>query len=401
MSKKILLKNIFLLGIFSVIFIDISGSFDFNLDKLFYKLDFIFGDLITIIPNLVELNTMDINSAKISSSEKMGRVMNYPLIWVYIFNFVGKLINPVTFFGYSQILFYFIYAYYAQSKVTNIGILIILFCLLFSPPLLLALERGNNDLTIFFLIMIGFLSSSFIRGLLLGIAIALKVYPVFLIIIYFLLNKLNRSFLFGLLLTSPLILFTMLQLNIYIGNTEVSFSGNFGLLTMGLFFQKIITLLLQINMNKILLIFLSVIIFFVSVKALNHFLNDQVSKFLSKLSKNRKNFELFILSTGLSVLIFLTFSSWAYRLVFLLPATIIFIKEFNLSYHFLNFRNFLVFFLLTSPFLSTWVLLQTKELLLNHYTWAVFAPITFFSFSLYFLILKKGIKVYKINFLKR
>tara|TARA_B100000787_G_scaffold165883_1_gene150338 strand:- start:1937 stop:3142 length:1206 start_codon:yes stop_codon:yes gene_type:complete len=401
MSKKILLKNIFLLGIFSVIFIDISGSFDFNLDKLFYKLDFIFGDLITIIPNLVELNTMDINSAKISSSEKMGRVMNYPLIWVYIFNFVGKLINPVTFFGYSQILFYFIYAYYAQSKVTNIGILIILFCLLFSPPLLLALERGNNDLTIFFLIMIGFLSSSFIRGLLLGIAIALKVYPVFLIIIYFLLNKLNRSFLFGLLLTSPLILFTMLQLNIYIGNTEVSFSGNFGLLTMGLFFQKIITLLLQINMNKILLIFLSVIIFFVSVKALNYFLNDQVSKFLSKLSKNRKNFELFILSTGLSVLIFLTFSSWAYRLVFLLPATIIFIKEFNLSYHFLNFRNFLVFFLLTSPFLSTWVLLQTKELLLNHYTWAVFAPITFFSFSLYFLILKKGIKVYKINFLKR
>ena len=401
MSKKILLKNIFLLGIFSVIFIDISGSFDFNLDKLFYKLDFIFGDLITIIPNLVELNTMDINSAKISSSEKMGRVMNYPLIWVYIFNFVGKLINPVTFFGYSQILFYFIYAYYAQSKVTNIGILIILFCLLFSPPLLLALERGNNDLTIFFLIMIGFLSSSFIRGLLLGIAIALKVYPVFLIIIYFLLNKLNRSFLFGLLLTSPLILFTMLQLNIYIGNTEVSFSGNFGLLTMGLFFQKIITLLLQINMNKILLIFLSVIIFFVSVKALNHFLNDQVSKFLSKLSKNRKNFELFILSTGLSVLIFLTFSSWAYRLVFLLPATIIFIKEFNLSYHFLNFRNFLVFFLLTSPFLSTWVLLQTKELLLNHYTWAIFAPITFFSFSLYFLILKKGIKVYKINFLKR
>ena len=401
MSKKILLKNIFLLGIFSVIFIDISGSFDFNLDKLFYKLDFIFGDLITIIPNLVELNTMDINSAKISSSEKMGRVMNYPLIWVYIFNFVGKLINPVTFFGYSQILFYFIYAYYAQSKVTNIGILIILFCLLFSPPLLLALERGNNDLTIFFLIMIGFLSSSFIRGLLLGIAIALKVYPVFLIIIYFLINKLNRSFLFGLLLTSPLILFTMLQLNIYIGNTEVSFSGNFGLLTMGLFFQKIITLLLQINMNKILLIFLSVIIFFVSVKALNHFLNDQVSKFLSKLSKNRKNFELFILSTGLSVLIFLTFSSWAYRLVFLLPATIIFIKEFNLSYHFLNFRNFLVFFLLTSPFLSTWVLLQTKELLLNHYTWAIFAPITFFSFSLYFLILKKGIKVYKINFLKR
>ena len=401
MNKKTLLKNTFLLVIFSVIFLDISGIFDFNLDKLFYKLDFIFGDLITIIPNLVELNTMDINSAKISSSEKMGRVMNYPLIWVYIFNFVGKLINPVTFFGYSQILFYFIYAYYAQSKVTNIGILIILFCLLFSPPLLLALERGNNDLTIFFLIMIGFLSSSFIRGLLLGIAIALKVYPVFLIIIYFLLNKLNRSFLFGLLLTSPLILFTMLQLNIYIGNTEVSFSGNFGLLTMGLFFQKIITLLLQINMNKILLIFLSVIIFFVSVKALNHFLNDQVSKFLSKLSKNRKNFELFILSTGLSVLIFLTFSSWAYRLVFLLPATIIFIKEFNLSYHFLNFRNFLVFFLLTSPFLSTWVLLQTKELLLNHYTWAVFAPITFFSFSLYFLILKKGIKVYKINFLKR
>ena len=401
MNKKTLLKNTFLLVIFSVIFLDISGIFDFNLDKLFYKLDFIFGDLITIIPNLVELNTMDINSAKISSSEKMGRVMNYPLIWVYIFDFVGKLINPVALFGYGQMLLYFIYVYYVQSVVTNKGILIILFCLLFSPPLLLALERGNNDLTIFFLIIIGFLNSSFIRGLLLGIATALKVYPIFLIIIYFLLNKLNRSFFFGLLITSPLILFTMLQLDIYIGNTEISFSANFGLLTMGLFFQKIITLLLQINTHKILLIFLSLVIFFVSVKALDHFLNDQISKFLSKLSKNRKNFEVFILSTGLSVLIFFTFSSWAYRLVFLLPAIVIFIKEFNLSYHFLNLRNFLVFFLLTSPFLSTWILLPTKELLLNHYSWAVFAPVTFFSFSLYFLILKKGIKVYKINFLKR
>ena len=214
--------------------------------------------------------------------------------------------------------------------------------------------------------MIGFLNSSFIRGLLLGIATALKVYPIFLIIIYFLINKLNRSFLFGLLLTSPLILFTMLQLNIYIGNTGISYSANFGLLTMGLFFQKIITLLLQISTNKILLIFLSLVIFFVSVKVLDYFLNDQVSKFLSKLSKDKKNFELFILSTGLSVLIFFTFSSWAYRLVFLLPAIIIFIKEFNLSYHFLNLRNFLVFFLLTSPFLSTWILLPTKELLLNH-----------------------------------
>ena len=164
---------------------------------------------------------------------------------------------------------------------------------------------------------------------------------------------------------------------------------------MSLFLEKILSLLIQMDTNKALLIFFSIVIFFISVKILNYFLNKEIYKFLSILSKKKKIFELFILSTGLSLLIFFTFSSWAYRLVFLLPATIIFIKEFNLNHHFLNFRNFLVFFLITGPFLSTWVLLPTKEILLNHYSWAIFAPITFLSFSLYFLLFKNAITIYR------
>ena len=137
------------------------------------------------------------------------------------------IINPIFFFGCGQILFYFIFSYYVQKKVIDKNIFLILFLFLLSPPIILALERGNNDLTIFFLFIIGFFSSSFLRGLFLGIATALKVYPIFLFIVYFLLKKINKSFLLGLLITSPLILFTLLQINIYIGNTSVSFSSSF------------------------------------------------------------------------------------------------------------------------------------------------------------------------------
>ena len=76
-------KEFLLLIIFSLVFLDLSGNISFGFDKLFYKVDFIFADLITIIPSIEELKTMDFNSKnRLSSTETMGRPMNYPLIWV-------------------------------------------------------------------------------------------------------------------------------------------------------------------------------------------------------------------------------------------------------------------------------------------------------------------------------
>ena len=387
-------KEFLLLIIFSLVFLDLSGNISFGFDKLFYKVDFIFADLITIIPSIEELKTMDFNSKnKLSSTETMGRPMNYPLIWVYIFDFVGRFINPVLFFGYSQILFFFLYVYYLQSKIFNYETLIVLLIILFSPPILLLLERGNNDLIIFFLITISISSSSFLRGFLLGLATALKVYPIILFIVYFLFKKVNKNFIFGVLITLPLIIYTFLHLKIYIGNTAMSFSANFGLFSMGLFFQKIIDLIFNLNMSQNFTVMLSIISFFLTIITFYFLLNKEISNLLHIISLNKKSFEIFIISMSLSFFIFIIFSSWAYRLIFLIPACVIFIDHTELKNHFFNLKKSIIFILVTLPFLSTWFLIPTKEILLNHYTWAFFAPLTFCSFSLYFIMLIKSLSI--------
>ena len=142
-------KNIFIL-IFSSIFIiffliDLFTENNFLLSNLLpHEFKVIFADLTTIIPSINELKQIYLlGTEKISSNEISGRPMNYPDIWVYIFNFIKIFGNPVYLFGTFQIIIYLIFSKIILFK--NKSFNYIYFLVLFSPVMILMLERGNND----------------------------------------------------------------------------------------------------------------------------------------------------------------------------------------------------------------------------------------------------------------
>ena len=117
-EKLIQLTFLFLfICLLSLEFLKITN---FILDKLFYRVTPLFADLITIIPSIEELGKLGISTkGKISSIETMDRPMNYPILWVYVFDFLNNFINPINLFGYSQIFFYTVISIYFLFKVTS------------------------------------------------------------------------------------------------------------------------------------------------------------------------------------------------------------------------------------------------------------------------------------------
>ena len=118
-------------------------------NNFFYSGRTLFSDLVVIIPNLEELAKWNLfESNKISSTELFNRSMNYPVIWVYIFHFISSFGNPVIILGISQLIVYIFFAKLILLQ-TKENFYIYLF-VLFSPPILLMLERGNMDCIVFF-----------------------------------------------------------------------------------------------------------------------------------------------------------------------------------------------------------------------------------------------------------
>ena len=63
--------------VITIFSLDFFQIYDFGIDRLIYKVNPLFADLITIIPSLEELNLLDISTKdKISSVETMNRPMN-------------------------------------------------------------------------------------------------------------------------------------------------------------------------------------------------------------------------------------------------------------------------------------------------------------------------------------
>ena len=163
-------------------------------DNFFYSGKALFSDLIVIIPNLEELAKWDLfDSEKKSSTELFNRYMNYPVIWVYIFHFFSWFGNPANILGILQLFLYILFSKIILLQ-TNKYFYIYLF-ILFSPPILLMLERGNMDSTIFFLLLLSFISNNYISGFLIGLAASLKVYPIFILPFYFFFKNLIKVFL--------------------------------------------------------------------------------------------------------------------------------------------------------------------------------------------------------------
>ena len=80
-------------------------------DNFFYSGRTLFSDLIVIIPNLDELSNWNLfDLEKRSSTELFNRIMNYPVIWVYIFDFLSWFGNPAIIFGVIELFIYILFA---------------------------------------------------------------------------------------------------------------------------------------------------------------------------------------------------------------------------------------------------------------------------------------------------
>lgn len=400
MNKKLnyIYKISITLFCISIICIDLLEVKDFGIDRLFYKVKPLFADLITIIPSIEELNILGSSTKiKISSTETMNRAMNYPLLWVYIFDFFGKFTDPYKLFGYGQIFIYFSFLGSYLIKIKKNFLLTSL--VVFSPPILLIFDRGNNDLFIFFLVFLSIYKEKIISGFLFGLASALKIYPLFLFPFILFYKRDKKKFIIGFLFTIPIIIISFSQLNIFLGNTAISFSSSFGILATALFFKKILSIFFSYDLSIYFFIIFSLFLFVSQSFILNFFFKSEIKEMINKILKNNKNSEIFILFTILSLFIFAIFCNWAYRIIFLLPSICIIINSISFNNRLLQIKEIIVIIILTFPFTSTWFLFSNNEILLNHYSWALYAPIVFISMSLYFLILLAIIRLkIKINY---
>ncbi len=350
----------------------------------------IFADLITIVQSISELKSIySDGSDKISSTELYGRPMNYPDIWVYVFSFLKLFGNPVYIFGYFQILLYIIFSKFILFK--NLNYFYLFFFIIFSPPLLLLLERGNNDLIIFFILYLSIIFKNYLSGILFGISISLKIFPIVLLPFFLLFNNFNKKFIFGFLAMTPLVYWALINIQTSINNTDVvaSFGASFGLYSLSMFTIKFFQEIYNSELFNISLFYLNALFFslFLILSLIFYkVFEDNLNSILNNLEKNEKDIKIFILLTILTLSVFFAFSNYAYRLIFLLlPLLILFKTLKNIdSLSFIKKNIFL--FLSSIPFLSPWLVLSFNETAKNHHIWVLFSLITFLSFILYFCL---------------
>ena len=360
-------------------------------NNFFYSGNVIFVDLRVIIPNLEELSNWNLfDTAKTSSTELFDRRMNYPIIWVYIFNFLSWFGNPIIVMGIFQLLTYILFAKIILYK-TNKNFYLYFF-LLFSPPLLLMMERGNTDCFIFFLLLFSILTKNYLSGFLLGFATSLKVYPIFILPFYFFFKKINKKFFIGFIITLPLIIWTFFQYNILISHTLISFSTSFGIYSFALLIIKALKEVFQIEIGNNYIIYfylISLSLFLFLSLVFNFLFKKDLNKIIGILNYNKLKLMIFILSSTITILIFFAFSNWAYRIVFLLPATLIYVSNLQkINNLFNNKKKYFYLLLVISPFFFPWIISTTDKnlVLLNYHSWAFYCLVVFFSLIFYFVI---------------
>ena len=106
-----------------------------------------FADLVTIT-NTVDCAHVYNNPYLHGDCDPWGRMYNYPRIWLDVFSFLKLGKTSTIYLGFLYVILFI----FCASKLNfrqNDKSLWFLFILLISPPIILLLERGNNDLLIF------------------------------------------------------------------------------------------------------------------------------------------------------------------------------------------------------------------------------------------------------------
>jgi hypothetical protein len=122
-----------------------------------------------------------------------GELMDYPRIWQLLFH-LGIDQKDTIYFEVVFVSLFFLGVFLFPGKI-NQAMAVALACGIFSPAVLLGLERGNNDLVIFFVLalsLLGLRKSTAASAGVIAFAFILKLFPVFAAAVFF--KKDRRGF---------------------------------------------------------------------------------------------------------------------------------------------------------------------------------------------------------------
>ena len=290
-------------------------------------------------------------------SSCLDYALNMGNILLYIPYF--KLLEKFYFFYFPIIIgFLFIYSIVKLIKPKKFIEYFLLILIIFAPPSLLVLERGNFDIIIFLMIILMVYSTSSILNFTILTLVSLaKYYPIALMVNFFIEKKRNIRqviIVFLLFILSITFLFYLtgesLQLFQHKMKIVTSTWGNqFSIRSLSLVLKK----LKHFDYSTVL--FISYIFFiFSSIVSFKIF---QKSNFISKVNISFFEEKLFILGSNLSIAVYLISDNVHYReifLILLLPFIIILtdnfkIKVFKYLFYFILFRY--IFFIFSNYFI--------------------------------------------------
>lgn len=243
-----------------------------------------------------------------------GRLFNLPSAWKLLFLLGINQSHTSIFAGILAVSFFVGLVLFAGSLNSN-SVFLLAICT-FSPPVMLALERGNVDLLIFLLCVLSlvWLEKNQILSLsLLWIAGILKIYPIFGLTCIFYLDKKNfsRLFMFFMFAFGAYSLLTLDSFRRAFSNTEVGFDLSYGLGVLP-FYVEIVSgsYLYTLIASLASILFVILIVFLVlNLWALSHYLLVGTDIF---------HLSAFRLGAGIYIGTFLLGNNWDYRLIFLL-----------------------------------------------------------------------------------
>jgi len=276
-------------------------------------------------------------------NDPWNRTANYPFIWYYISKYLN-LINDNFFlvFTFLMIFFYtFSFSKLSFSLYKNKPFFILSIFMFFSSSSMLAIERGNSDLILFFLIFFScYFTNYFLKILFLSISIVLKIYPI--IVSYIFINKI-RDILIFILIIFLVFIFNFSEIQYFIKNTSSSYSSGFvyGIKSILNGYPKAFERIgFNISQNIIIdfviylsLLFLIILIFFIGLR------QKKITNYSSSLSLNEK---LFLCGSTIYIITFLLFSNYDYRLIFLILTLPHMAQKKNLFYDYIFLLSIII-----------------------------------------------------------
>lgn len=313
-------KSIILLTLTYGILIVLKGFL--GIDFIPWHMSKAFADLITIT-NTADCTCVFNNPYLNGACDPWGRLYNYPRIWLSVFSFLKLGKSSTIYIGFMYVIFFTFCASKLNLSQSNKS-LIFIFVLLISPPVLLLLERGNNDVLVFSSIILTYFgikaNQNFSENLRLYLPIiiffilgVLKLYP-FILIITLLFEKISLT-----KKTVIMLLFTMLSclyifyikddLKLILKNTPNPSDMAYGRMVKFWIFNYSLEL-----RHKISIILSSIVIMFA---LLSQFF---LTKMQFATSDNINSSETWLFLCGASIYIgtFLIGNNYIYRIVFLL-----------------------------------------------------------------------------------